>query len=66
MEIFCFVLGQPVTALKLPVFLRQNMGIFEKYFFFGNMSYENFVITTFMLIRCHIETDYYQEEIHFD
>jgi hypothetical protein len=53
-------------ALKLPVFLRKNMGIFEKYFFFGNMPYENFVIFTPLLIRYDIETDYYQEEIHFD
>jgi hypothetical protein len=53
-------------AFKLPVFLKENMGIFENVFFFGNMPYENLVISTFLLIRCHIETDYYEEKIHFD
>jgi hypothetical protein len=30
------------------------------------MPYKTFVISTVLLIRCHIETDYYQEDIHFD
>ena len=30
------------------------------------MPYENFVIFTLLLMRYHIKTDYYQEQIHFD
>ena len=62
MENFCLFPCQPV---QITGFFEAKHGNFRKTIF-GNMPYENYVISTFLLIRCHIETDYYQEEIHFD
>ena len=56
-----FTGGRP---FNLPVFLRQNIEIFEKYFVFINKSIKK-CVCTLLLIRYHIETDYYQEDINF-
>jgi hypothetical protein len=55
----------PFNQLNL-LYCKLLHGHFRKYFFFINKSTENLFIWTFMLIRYHRETDYYQENIHFD
>ena len=66
MEIFLFCSRSTGNSFEITGFSEAKHGNFQKKKIFENMSYEHFVNTTCMLIRCHIKTDYYQKEIHFD